>query len=639
MPFDGRAPILSAVTELGGNDMRPIKILPALAVTLAATFAATPAPAGAAVSSASIVGQAATLNLDGADDNVTVSVSGGLLVHGQTTGGLNSGSDWDSATPGDQTVPANGTFVVVVNGSGGNDSLTVQAKPTEIVTAALSGAEGDDVLTGSDTGDALDGGAGNDRLVGAKGGDNMSGGAGNDTLVWNNGDGSDTIDGGAGNDVTEVNGNPTLGDAFTAFLLSPDATRVTFQRTNLVPFTLDASSERFQVNGLGGDDSFSAEPGVGALTLLTIDGGAGADTLSGSEGPDLLAGGEGNDVLDGADGDDRIVGDRGNDTMNGGTGDDTLVWNNGDGSDVINGDPPPNPKVPNGSGRDDVEVNGAPAAGDVFTVQPNGARIKFDRSNLVPFSLDIGSSETLHANGLGGDDNIAVGNVGGFSVTASGGPGNDTLTGGRSSETFLGGSGNDTINPGGGIDVVSADEGDDKVNVRDRTADLARGGAGNDSVVADNRSLDILDGFETVDRTPNVTSPPVATPPPVDTQTRPLTIRGGTAKVTRGRASIKVSCPATSPGNCTGSLSIRTAKSVKLAGLRAVLRLGNRRYNLTAGSSRTLKVKLARGSRRLANRKGHLKVRAIASTGPAGKIAESSRRLTLAFGRATKSKK
>ena len=74
-------------------------------------------------------------------------------------------------------------------------------------------------------------------------------------------------------------------------------------------------------------------------------------------GADLILGGEANDVLSGGGGDDRIVGDRGNDTMNGGTGDDTLVWNNGDGTDVANGD----------AGRDDVEVNGAPAAGDIFT--------------------------------------------------------------------------------------------------------------------------------------------------------------------------------------------------------------------------------------------------------------------------------
>jgi Ca2+-binding RTX toxin-like protein len=596
-------------------------ILAALVVALVATFAATAAPAGAAVSSASINGTTANLNLDGADDNVTVSVSGGLLVHGQTSGGLNSGADWDSATPGDQTVPANGTFVVVVNGGDGNDSLTVLAKSGEIVTAALNGGSGDDLVTGSDTGDTLVGGDGNDRLVGARGGDDMSGGAGNDTLVWNNGDGSDTIDGDAGNDVTEVNGNPTLGDAFTAFLLSPGATRVTFQRTNLVPFTLDASSERFQVNGLGGDDAFSAGPGVGALALVSVDGGAGADTVSGSEGPDLLLGGEGNDVLSGAGGDDRIVGDRGNDTMNGGAGDDTLVWNNGDNTDVINGD----------AGRDDVEVNGAPAAGDTFTVQPNGARIRFDRTNLVLFSLDIGSSETLHANGLGGDDRITIGDVGSFWVTASGGPGADTLTGGGSSGTFLGGSGSDTITPGGGIDFVSADEGDDHVNVRDHTADLASGGAGNDAVIADAGNRDILDGFEAVDRTPGAGPPPVV--PPVDTSPRPVTIRGGKVKVRAGVVPIRVSCSATAPADCTGSLTLRTARRVRLAGVSAVLELGSKRYDLAPGASRTLRVRLANGTRRLAPRNGRLTVRAVASTGAAGRIAPSSRRLTLLLGR------
>ena len=311
----------------------------------------------------------------------------------------------------------------------------------------------------------------------------VNGGAGNDTLVWNNGDGSDTLNGDAGNDGTEVNGAPTAGDVFS---LEPNAGRVKFQRTNLKAFTLDASTERFAVNGLGGDDSVTANDGVGAFTQLSVDGGAGADTINGSEGADLILGGEGNDVLSGGGGDDRIVGDRGADTMNGGSGDDTLVWNNGDGTDVANGD----------AGRDDVEVNGAAAAGDMFTVQPNGARIKFDRTNLVPFSIDIGSSETLHANGLGGNDSIVVGEVGPFEVTGAGGAGNDTLTGGGSSETFLGGSGNDTITPGGGPDVVFADDGDDQVNVRDKTADLARGGDGNDSVVADAGQLDILDGFE-----------------------------------------------------------------------------------------------------------------------------------------------
>src|SRR5436305_1449987 len=306
-----------------GLEMKPKTILAALGAAVAASFAAVAVPAQAAVSSASIVGTTATLNLDAANDYVTVSVSGGLLVHGQTTGGLNSTSDWDSATPGDQTVPADGTFTVVINGGAGNDALTVLAKNTEIASAQLNGGGGDDVLTGADTNDILSGGDGNDRLIGGKGTDQMSGGAGNDTLVWNNGDGSDRMNGDAGNDTAEVNGSPT--------------------------------------------------------------------------------------------------------------------------------------------------------PGDVFTVQPNGARIKFDRTNLVPFSLDIGSSETMHANGLGGDDTITVGDVGSYSVTGSGGPGNDALTGGSSSETFLGGSGDDRITPGGGIDFVSGDDGDDQINVRDNTPDLALG--------------------------------------------------------------------------------------------------------------------------------------------------------------------
>jgi hypothetical protein len=591
--------------------MKRKTILAALVAALAAALAATAVPVEAAVGSASFDGTTATLNLDGADDNLTVSVSGGLLVHGQTTGGLNSGSDWDSAKDGDQTVAADDPITVVVNGGDGNDALTVLARDTELGRALLNGDGGDDVVTGPDSNDTLTGGEGNDRLVGGKGDDVMNGGAGNDTLVWNQGDGSDRASGNDGNDGSEVNGAPSLGDAFTLDPVVGGTIRL--RRTNLGQFTFDAATERFEVNGLGGDDSVTANDGVGAFTVLSVDGGAGVDTVNGSDGSDLILGGEGNDVLGGGGGDDRIAGDRGTDTMNGGTGDDTLVWNNGDGTDVANGD----------GGRDDVEVNGATAAGDALTVQPDGARIKFDRTNLVAFSIDIGSSETLHANGLGGNDTITVGEVGVLEVTASGGAGDDTLTGAGSSETFLGGSGNDAITPGGDSDVVSADQGDDRVNVRDNSADVARGGDGNDSVVADSADLDTLDGFENVDR------PPVA-----DTSTRPLTIRGRTAKVARGKASVKVSCLAASPSNCTGSLVLRTVKSVNLAGLKVGLQLGSARYNLAPGVSTTLKVRLAKGTRRLADGRGRLKVLAVASTGPSGKIAQSSRRLTLALGTA-----
>src|SRR3954447_1626806 len=278
---------LIPIPDPGGPDVKPLKLMLALTAALAASLAMTAGAADAAASSASINGTTATLNLDRADDNETVSVVGGLLAHTAVGGGLNSATDWDSATPGDQTVPANGTFNIAVDGSDGNDSITVLAKSTEIAGAFLTGGVGDDVLTGADTSDSLDGGDGNDRLVGAKGTDKMNGGAGNDTLVWNNGDASDTLNGDAGNDGVEVNGAATAGDVFT---MDASAGRVQFHRTNLVPFSLDASAERFQVNGLGGNDSLTASAGVGALTLLSVDGGAGDDVVNGSDGPDLLLG-------------------------------------------------------------------------------------------------------------------------------------------------------------------------------------------------------------------------------------------------------------------------------------------------------------------------------------------------------------
>ena len=51
---------------------------------------------------------------------------------------------------------------------------------------------------------------------------------------------------------------------------------------------------------------------------------------------------------------------------------------------------------------------------------------------------------------------------------------------------------------------------------------------------------------------------------------------------------------------------------------------------------KSVKVKLANGTKRLANRRGQLAVRVVATTGSAGQTATSTRRLTLAIHGATK---
>jgi hypothetical protein len=165
-----------------------------------------------------------------------------------------------------------------------------------------------------------------------------------------------------------------------------------------------------------------------------------------------------------------------------------------------------------------------------FTAQPNGARIKFDRMNLVPLTLDIGSSETTHTSGLGGGDTIAVGEVGSYSVTASGAPRDDTLTGGDSSESFPDGSGNDTINPAAASTLSPV------TRAMTRLMSATTPPTSRSAAPATTRSsptapsLDVLDGFETVDRTQ------IITPAPVDTSTLLVRIIGGPVKVTNGTA-------------------------------------------------------------------------------------------------------
>ncbi len=91
-----------------------------------------------------------------------------------------------------------------------------------------------------------------------------------------------------------------------------------FDRINPAPFSLDiGTTENLVVNMNGGDDTFSATGNLAALISITVDGGAGNDTILGSNGADVLLGGDGNDFIDG---------NQGNDTAFLGAGDDVFQW-------------------------------------------------------------------------------------------------------------------------------------------------------------------------------------------------------------------------------------------------------------------------------------------------------------------------
>src|SRR4051794_21433070 len=96
--------------------------LAALTATLAAAAVAVPATADAAYTSA-VSGATVTLTGNDDPDVLTIGEAGGLLTFAVGAGAASP--DFDTATPGDQTVPADGTVTVNVAAAGGDDAIAV----------------------------------------------------------------------------------------------------------------------------------------------------------------------------------------------------------------------------------------------------------------------------------------------------------------------------------------------------------------------------------------------------------------------------------------------------------------------------------------------------------------------------------
>ncbi|WP_254053592.1 beta strand repeat-containing protein [Singulisphaera sp. GP187] len=298
---------------------------------------------------------------------------------------------------------ANRLDTLTVRGQAGNDkiealpssNLSPQIAIESLIKLVLDGGSGNDYLSADAT---LLGGDGNDTLIGGAGDDSLDGGAGDDVLFGDTG--NNTLVGGSGHDTILVNGTD-FADVITLGEVTPGTLTTAINGANgSNPYT---SIERIEIHGLGGNDQINAS----TVTLgLIVTGDDGDDAITGGIGADFLDGGRGNDTINGlagidtiygGEGDDILTGGTGNDQLFGGAGSDTIVWNNGDNSDLVEG----------GEGTDIAVINGA-AAGDAFTVNPNGARIKFDRTNLVPFTLDIAGIEQMNVNSGTGADTIAV---------------------------------------------------------------------------------------------------------------------------------------------------------------------------------------------------------------------------------------
>jgi Ca2+-binding RTX toxin-like protein len=503
--------------------------------------------------------------------NGTLTLDGGNVAHNFPTapGALESNTDFDPG-PGIVTVPSNGTANLVVNGAAGNDNINVSA-PAFAGAPAINGGDGDDTLVGTPRTDQISGGAGNDRITPGKNtaaGDTeiINGDDGNDVIIWNNGDGNDRNEGGNGVDETLI----VEGTADDTNIASQNGAVTHFERTNPnIGFTVDSNlMEKLSLQSFSGNDSLTTAAGV--PLGMNIDAGPGDDSVTTGDGAD------------------RILGDRGNDTLNGAGGDDTLVWTNGDGNDVMNGD----------AGFDVIE-NDLGAADDDSRVTMENGRVRYDRLN-APFNLSIGSAEVMALNTFGGNDTLRTSQDVTLNLDVNGGSGNDTLDGAAGNDRLDGGDGNDTI------------------ATRDGKTDFIIGGAGADRALVEN--IDAVAGdVETVESVGG-------TPAPVPAPSAGAASLPKTAKVTKGVASIKLTCPAGTAG-CKGSVALFSAKTIKVGKLKAKLELGRASYTVGAGQSKTIKVKLASGARKLATKKKLAVTARVVSDG----AGEKSSKLTLSF--------
>jgi Ca2+-binding RTX toxin-like protein len=134
------------------------------------------------------------------------------------------------------------------------------------------------------------------------------------------------------------------------------------------------------------------------VITLTLDGGAGDDTI---------AGGAGVETLLGEDGSDSIDGNGGNDVALMGAGDDTFVWDPGDGSDRVEGQ----------DGFFDTMLFNGAAGDEQVDLSANGNRLRFFRTQGT-VTMDTAGVEQVDFNALGGADLATINDLTGTDVFA-----------------------------------------------------------------------------------------------------------------------------------------------------------------------------------------------------------------------------
>src|SRR5262245_36740596 len=278
-----------------------------------------------------------------------------------------------NANGGDDVITAgNGLANLIhltIDGGAGNDTITGGDGNDRLL-----GGDGNDIVTGGRGNDTALLGAGDDTFVWnpGDGSDVVDGQDGNDTMLFNGANIAETIDVSANggharftrdvanivmdlDNVEQIQFN-ALGGADKITVNNLAATDVKQVSLNLAAAGGgdDGATDQVTVNGTNGNDQITVVgagtsvsvtglsarvdiSGAGAGDLLTINAGNGNDTINAAGLPAgviglTIDGGAGNDTIIGSQGKDTILGGDGSDTVLGGRGDDTAFLGNGNDS-------------------------------------------------------------------------------------------------------------------------------------------------------------------------------------------------------------------------------------------------------------------------------------------------------------------
>jgi Ca2+-binding RTX toxin-like protein len=519
-----------------------------------------------------------------------------------------------------------------IDARGGDDIISV-VTPTTFAQSAPS---------------VIHAGGGNDRVVTGRGTSEIFGETGDDTIFALFG--TDVADGGGGNDL--VIGSSQLDPPSGADDLrgGDDADTISYLAGSVVPVTVDlqagtggpTGAQAGQLDSLAGFENATGDFGddtlIGDGRANVLRGDRGDDRLVGGGDADVLDGGEGRDDadysqataavqvrLDGlandgasAEGDDVqatievIEGGPFGDTLVGDESDERLIGNDGD--DTIDG----------GLGADEIFGGGGSDTVD-YSRRTLGVSVD-PEAGPIPPPDDGGPNER---DAVSADIERVLG-----------GAGDDTLIGGPGAQSLFGGDGADLLVGGPDADLLVGDDGDDTLASADDVEDRDRCGAGTDGVAAD--TLDTVDAdCENVTRAAAGSSGgggapsggatgPAAQPNPfftVSISRRTVTL------TTAGVAGVPVSCPPQAAGGCQGVITLQTANGIPVVVIarkqkRRIVKLGRASFDIPAGTTRTVRVRLSKRNQKLLRKLHRVKVRATIQP-RAGQGEKSVRTFTL----------